>query len=183
MSEVKKFVDALRNKQLILYPTDTVRGIGGDATDEGVIQAVNDLKGFKPNRLGYVMLIHPDVLSDYVNCDIELIEKMFNEIEWPVTFRFKDPRNIPESMRLMSHNTVAMRIPYWDDFLLQVLKDFGKPIISTSANITNTPFPSHYDDIMDEIKNGVHHTVDPALDKGCKKPSTIVGYPDGEVFR
>lgn len=183
MDEIQKCVEVLRNKQLLLYPTDTVWWIWWDATDEAVIQSVNDLKWFKPNRLGYVMLIHPDHILDYVDCDIALIEKMFNEIEWPVTFRFKNPKNIPDSMRLMSHNTVAMRIPYDNEFLLQLLKVFGKPIISTSANITNTPFPISYEDIANEIINWVHYIVDPILDTGCKKPSTIVGYPDGEVFR
>jgi L-threonylcarbamoyladenylate synthase len=55
-------------------------------------------------------------------------------------------------MKLISHNTVAMRIPYGSEYLMNVLQEFGKPIISTSANITNTPFPLHYDDIANEIK-------------------------------
>lgn len=183
MYQIYKCLEVLNNKQLLLYPTDTIRWIWGDATDESVIQAIHSLKWCKPNRLGYIMLIHPDYLSDYVDCDIQIIEKMCNDREWPVTFRFNKPRNIPESIKLMSDNTVAMRIPFGNDFLLKLLKKFAKPIISTSANITNTPFPLLYEDIADEIKNGVHHIVDPSLDMGCKKPSTIIGYPDGELFR
>ncbi len=180
---ISEIVTMLESWKLILYPTDTVWWIWGDATNESVIQSIMTLKGNRENKLWFVMLIHPQHIWNYVDCDIEEITKKIDEIWWPVTFRFTDPKGIPQSMLLQSENTVAMRIPFTCKYLMDMLEVFWKPIISTSANITNHPYPLVFEDIVEEIKNGVQYIVPPELDQGTKKPSTIVWYGDNILFR
>jgi L-threonylcarbamoyladenylate synthase len=158
-------------------------GIWWDATNVDIIERVNSLKWLKPNRLGYVMLVHPNHIGNYVDCDLDKIIWKYQELQCPVTFRFENPRWIPDLMLLQSEGTIVFRIPFSCEYLMEVLELFGKPIISTSANITNSPYPLSFDEIVEEIKNGVDYIVPKHLDSGTQKPSTIVSYKDDIIFR
>jgi L-threonylcarbamoyladenylate synthase len=183
INSIESFVSSLIDNKIILYPTDTIWGIWWDATNQEIINRIINLKWLKDWRLWFVMLAHPRFLWNYVDFDEQVLLQKLSIIGWPVTFRFYNPTNIPEFMVTMWNNTATFRIPYQNDFLMKTLEQFGKPIISTSANFTGMLSPKSYQDIVQEIKTWVDDIIDPIFDTWTWKASTIIDYETGHIFR
>jgi L-threonylcarbamoyladenylate synthase len=167
---IETTVDALRQKKIILYPTDTVWGIGGDATDSKVVQKVYHLKQREDHKAMIILLASKEMLEFYVD-SIPNQAASFLEGDRPTTVIY--PKGVGLAHNLMGEDSsIGIRIPK-HSFCQELIKQFGKPIISTSANISGKPTPLSFESINTEILDGVDYIV-PLREKTSTQPSRVV---------
>ena len=175
METIERFLTSLANKEVILYPTDTIWGLGWDATDTQVIERIKAIKERAASK-SLISLMHPSFIADYADIDVGRLLELYAQQQTPTTFILPHPKNIPQEMTM--NNTIAVRIPFHCPYLMEVLEKFGKPIVSTSANISWHASPKLFDDIEQEIINAVDFTVPKDYYVGTQEPSTIISYLD-----
>jgi len=167
---IETTVDALRQKKIILYPTDTVWGIGGDATDSKVVQKVYHLKQREDHKAMIILVASKEMLESYVD-SIPNQAASFLEGDRPTTVIY--PKGVGLAHNLMGEDySIGIRIPK-HPFCQELIKQFGKPIISTSANISGKPTPLSFESINTEILDGVDYIV-PLREKTSTQPSRVV---------
>lgn len=167
---IETTVDALRQKKIILYPTDTVWGIGGDATDSKVVQKVYHLKQREDHKAMIILVASKEMLESYVD-SIPNQAASFLEGDRPTTVIY--PKGVGLAHNLMGEDSsIGIRIPK-HPFCQELIKQFGKPIISTSANISGKPTPLSFESINTEILDGVDYIV-PLRGKTSTQPSRVV---------
>jgi len=167
---IETTVDALRQKKIILYPTDTVWGIGGDATDSKVVQKVYHLKQREDHKAMIILVASKEMLESYVD-SIPNQAASFLEGDRPTTVIY--PKGVGLAHNLMGEDSsIGIRIPK-HHFCQELIKQFGKPIISTSANISGKPTPLSFESINTEILDGVDYIV-PLREKTSTQPSRVV---------
>jgi L-threonylcarbamoyladenylate synthase len=170
--EINKALQALREGGLLLYPTDTVWGIGCDATNPDAVKKVFQLKG-RDDRKALICLVADDrMLGKYVKEIPKVAFDIFEVSEDPITIIYDDARNLAENL-IAEDKSIAIRIPN-DDFCFQLLRRFGKPIVSTSANINGQSTPKTFQEIDPLILKGVDYVVNLHREKICTKPSSII---------
>tara|TARA_B100000886_G_scaffold197947_1_gene136447 strand:- start:2580 stop:3137 length:558 start_codon:yes stop_codon:yes gene_type:complete len=178
--ELKNAVIALKSDETILYPTDTVWGIGCDALSDNAIKKIFKLKK-RDYSNGLICLASSfEMISKYA--DINEIEKL-NQVseDSPTTFIFDNPKNISNFI-LGNNCSVAFRVPK-NNFCIRLIEAFGKPVVSTSANISGFKVPVNFNDIDPEIKKNVGYVVklNQAIDSNT--PSKILKYNnDSDCF-
>ncbi|MBR6270353.1 MAG: threonylcarbamoyl-AMP synthase [Bacteroidales bacterium] len=172
-AEVDAAVEALKAGDIILYPTDTVWGIGCDATNADAVARVFELKK-RPEAKSLVTLVaDADMLGKYVKFIPETAINLIEVNDKPMTIVYPDAMNLAPNV-VAEDGTAAIRIPM-SEFSVQVIRKFRKPIVSTSANISGEEAPAFYEDIPAEIIDGVDHVVDPCLEEGATgEPSQII---------
>lgn len=171
--EIKKTLQVLKDGGVILYPTDTVWGLGCDATNEKAVAKVNEIKGRSGDKSLIVLLENDNKLQSYVTEIPDVAYELIEYAENPLTIIFSGAKNLAKNV-INSDGSVGIRIVK-HDFCEQLLQRFRKPIVSTSANISGEPTPKFFDDISDEIKDAVDYVVAyHQEDHTEKKPSTIV---------
>ena len=172
-AEVDAAVEALKAGDIILYPTDTVWGIGCDATNADAVARVFELKK-RPEAKSLVTLVaDADMLGKYVKVIPETAINLIEVNDKPMTIVYPDAMNLAPNV-VAEDGTAAIRIPM-SEFCVQVIRKFRKPIVSTSANISGEEAPAFYEDIPAEIIDGVDHVVDPCLEEGATgEPSQII---------
>ena len=171
--EIKKTLQILKDGGVILYPTDTVWGLGCDATNEKAVAKVNEIKGRSGDKSLIVLLENDNKLQSYVTEIPDVAYELIEYAENPLTIIFSGAKNLAKNV-INSDGSVGIRIVK-HDFCEQLLQRFRKPIVSTSANISGEPTPKFFDDISDEIKDAVDYVVAyHQEDRTEKKPSTIV---------
>jgi len=179
--EIKKVVEVLKLGGTILYPTDTIWGIGCDATNYKATEKVYKLKGRVPQKSLIILVDSLEKLREYIGelpeMAIDLIESMTD----PLTIIYPGARNLAKNV-MAGDQSIAVRIPR-DEFCQQLLKAFGKPITSTSANRSGDPSPLSFSKISNEIINGVDYVVGINQHQVNRpKASTIVRInEDGEI--
>jgi L-threonylcarbamoyladenylate synthase len=178
--EINKALEVLKNGGIILYPTDTVWGLGCDATNKEAVAKVNELKGRPIEKSLIILLDNDNKLQSYVQEVPEVAYSLLEFAETPLTIVFSDAKNLAQNV-VNIDGSIGIRIPK-HDFCQQLLQRFRKPIVSTSANVSGQPTPAFFDEISDEIKDSVDYIVDlEQEDRTVKKPSTIVKLgPSGE---
>lgn len=168
---VEETVAALRENKVILYPTDTVWGIGGDATAPDVVKKIYTLKNREDHKALIVLVNSIEMLKSYVGV---IPEKAFSYIncESPTTLIY--PKGIGFASNLLGPDlSIGIRIPN-DPFCKKLIASFGKPLISTSANISGSPTPESFADISTEILDGVDYIVPLRKETNSKKPSRVI---------
>ena len=167
---IETTVDALRQKKIILYPTDTVWGVGGDATDSKVVQKVYHLKQREDHKAMSILVASKEMLESYVE-SIPNQAASFLEGDRPTTVIY--PKGVGLAHNLMGEDySIGIRIPK-HPFCQELIKQFGKPIISTSANISGKPTPLSFESIDTEILDGVDYIV-PLREKSSNQPSRVI---------
>ena len=154
--ELKNAVIALESGETILYPTDTVWGIGCDALSDNATKKIFKLKK-RDFSNGLICLASSfEMISKYA--DINQIEKL-NQVsgDSPTTFIFDNPKNISNFV-IGNNSSVAFRVPK-NNFCMRLIEAFGKPIVSTSANLSGFKVPLNFNDIKPEIKENVGYVV------------------------
>ena len=169
--EVEHSLKTLNNKGVIVYPTDTVWGIGCDATDSSAVDKVFQLKNRSESKS--LILLVPDVemLKDYVSIPLS-VENKLNSFSKPTTVIYSNPKNIAHNC-IAKDNTVAIRIVK-DSFCQELLQHFKKPIVSTSANISGQPTPKSFSEIENDILEGADYVVNLPNHSSSKIPSSII---------
>lgn len=163
--EVKKAVEVLKNGGIILYPTDTVWGIGCDATNQAAVEKIYALKR-KTDKLSMIILIDSaDNVVRYVRQVPEVAWQLIELADKPLTVILPDGIGVASNL-LPPEKTIAIRVVS-HDFCREVLRKLRRPLVSTSANISGQPTPKGFEDISNEVIAGVDLVVDRSCDKGA----------------
>lgn len=179
--EIRRMVDFLVKGKVILYPTDTIWGIGCDATQSRAVERIYRLKQRFESKSMIILLDHADKLSSYVKKVPPIAYDLIERYTEPLTIIYQKAMNVAKNV-IAEDGTVAIRIVR-DEFCRQVISKFNKPIVSTSANLSGQPAPIIYSKIPDEIKNGVDYIVDHHRNTLIRtKPSTIIRIMDNNEF-
>lgn len=177
--EVNKALEVLRSGGIILYPTDTIWGIGCDATNEAAVKKVFDLKGRIEGKSMIILLDNDNKLQSYVNEVPEIAYDLIEYSEKPLTIIYSGAKNLAPNV-INEDGSIGIRIVK-HDFCEQLLQRFRLPIVSTSANLSGQTAPANFSEISQEILDGVDHVVDWEQEvMETKTPSTIMKLePDG----
>ncbi len=171
--EINNALEVLKNGGVILYPTDTVWGLGCDATNEEAVAKVNAIKGRSADKSLIILLENENKLQSYVTEIPEVAYELIEYAENPMTIVFSGAKNLAKNV-INSDGTIGIRVVK-HDFCEQLLQRFRKPIVSTSANISGEPTPKFFDEISEEVKDAVDYIVDfDQENRTVKKPSTII---------
>lgn len=169
--------DTILNGKILIYPTDTVYGIGCDATKDDVVAKIRKIKGLSQDKPLLVMMADINMVDEY--CEIGLWEETILKkyLPGPFAFILKMRKPLPVS----SDGTLGIRIPE-SDFCNRLSEEVGRPIVSTSANKTGEPPPVSFNEITSEVLNA----ADLAVDNGStryKKSSDIVDLVKKRIVR
>lgn len=155
--EVNKAFEILKNGGIILYPTDTIWGIGCDATNPEAVEKVFQLKGRSSEKSLIVLLDTVNKLPAYIADVPEIAYDLIEFAEKPLTIIFSGAKNLASNV-IAADGSIGIRVVK-HHFCEQLMQRFRKPIVSTSANISGEPSAATFDEISDEIKNGVDYIV------------------------
>jgi L-threonylcarbamoyladenylate synthase len=186
---INKALEVLRAGGIILYPTDTVWGIGCDATDPSAVARIYEIKRRADSKSLVLLASDMDMICRYVKEVPEMAIQLVEVNDKPMTIIYPDaiagqspsgPDAFPKAdRRCLAFNTVAedgtvgIRIPMMD-FCQQLVARLGRPLVSTSANISGEPTPKKFAEISEEIRSAVDHIVDPALERGATGQSSSI---------
>ncbi|MBN4065940.1 threonylcarbamoyl-AMP synthase [Candidatus Amoebophilus asiaticus] len=177
--EIDNSLKKLRDGGSILYPTDTIWGIGCDATDKNAVQRIFRLKQRVAHKGMIVLIDELSKLEMYVRNIPEKAFELINKAINPLTIVYHDAYGLAENV-IGRDGTAAIRVVK-SSFCKELIKEFGKPIISTSANVTGIASPSCFQDIESRILNGVDYIVNlHQNDKQLSKSSTIITLEDND---
>ena len=154
---MQDILQVLRNGGTILYPTDTIWGIGCDATNERAVKKVYNIKARVQQKSLIILVDSLETLGHYVESIPAVAIELMKSIHDPLTIIYPRARNLASNV-IAEDQSIAIRIPK-DDFCLTLLKDFGKPITSTSANLSGMPNPLFFSQISPEIIKAVDYVV------------------------
>ncbi|MEM0931851.1 MAG: L-threonylcarbamoyladenylate synthase [Bacteroidota bacterium] len=178
--EINNCIQVLKKGGLILYPTDTVWGIGCDATNEIAVQKVYALKNRDDKKALICLVAHQAMLERHVAQVPDVAYDIMDLATKPTTIIFDDPRGIAKNLVADDH-TLAIRVAS-DIFCQRMIQKFGKPIVSTSANISGEPTPQNFKSISVKILKGVDYVVTLPLENKNTLPSSIIKLSnDGQV--
>lgn len=182
--EIQKALEVLRSGGVILYPTDTVWGIGCDATDPEAVAKVYAMKKREDSKSLVLLASDMDMICRYVKEVPEMAVQLVEVNDKPMTIIYPgavagEKGCMKADRRALAFNTVAedgtvgIRIPMME-FCQQLVAKLGRPLVSTSANISGEPTPKKYAEISEEIRSAVDHIVDPALERGATGQSSSI---------
>lgn len=179
--EINKALEVLKDGGVILYPTDTIWGLGCDATNVEAVEKLLKIKN-RPAEKSLIVLLDVDSkIQSYINEVPEVAYDLIEYAENPLTIVFPGAKNLAPNV-INSDGSVGIRIVK-HDFCTPLLQRFRKPIVSTSANLSGQPSPKFFDDIDPEILDVVDLVVDfEQENRSIKKPSTIMKLSPGGQF-
>ena len=180
--EIKKAIEVMRNGGVILYPTDTIWGIGCDATNEEAVKKVYEMKK-RADSKALICLVDSEAKIDFYVKDVPPVAWDLIELSTkPLTVIYDGARNLAPNL-LAEDGSVGIRVTN-EEFSKQLCFRFRKAVVSTSANISGEPSPKSFADISDEIKNAVDYIVGVRQnEKGGAKPSSIIKLGAGGVVQ
>lgn len=177
--EVENALAILRNGGIILYPTDTVWGLGCDATNKDAVQKIFDLKKRNDKKSLIVLMADQREVLHYVASPDLSVFDFIQQQSRPTTIVYENAIGFADNL-LAQDGSVAIRI-VTDDFCRNLIKRLKKPIVSTSANVSNMATPSKFTEISDEIKAGVDYIVKWRQDDNEPvQPSQIIRWQNGK---
>lgn len=179
--DIEACIKTLQDGGLILYPTDTIWGIGCDATNEEAVAKIYTLKKRADEKSMIILLAAEKDLLKYITQPPPAVFDYLKELSRPTTVIYEGAINLAENL-INKDGSIAIRIVK-DEFCKQLIKRFRKPIVSTSANISGAPSPQNFSAIDAVIKNGVDYIVQHRRDDVTPTtPSTIVKWnADGSL--
>jgi L-threonylcarbamoyladenylate synthase len=169
--EISRTLLVLHRKEIILYPTDTVWGIGCDATNLDAVSKIFQLKQREETKSLLVLVSSFSMLKKYVSVS-KKVSEILQKSNKPTTIIYQNPKGFATNIIAKDH-TIAIRIVQ-DEFCRKLIKRFGKPIVSTSANISREEMPKSFSEISQPILNGVDYVVNLHREKTTNKSSTIL---------
>lgn len=156
--DIKRAVEVMRHGGVILYPTDTIWGIGCDATNEDAVRRVYKIKKRSDSKALICLVDTPDRVQLYVKNVPDVAWDLMDLTDTPLTIIFDGAKNLAPNL-LAEDGSVGIRVTH-EDFSRQLCYRFQKAIVSTSANISGQPSAACFDEISDEIKNAVDYIVE-----------------------
>ena len=179
-ADIESCLHVLRDGGLILYPTDTIWGIGCDATNAAAVQKIYALKQRPETKSMIVLMADQKELMQYVTQpDLEVFNHL-KKAKKPTTVIYEGAVGLADNL-LNSDGSAAIRIVK-DEFCKHLIKRFRKPIVSTSANISGDPSPAIYREISIAVRNGVDFIVYYRQeDTTPAEPSSLIKWAKGEA--
>lgn len=180
--EIKKACQVMREGGVILYPTDTIWGIGCDATNEDAVRRVYEIKQ-RADSKAMLVLVDSAVKVDFYVQDVpEVAWDLIELADKPLTIIYSGARNLAPNL-LAEDGSVGIRVTS-EEFSKRLCQQFRKAIVSTSANISGQSSPQNFSEISDEIKAAVDYIVDYRREEtGKAKPSSIIKLDKGGVIK
>jgi len=178
--DIENCLRELKSGGLILYPTDTVWGIGCDATNEKAVEKIYKLKKRSDEKAMIVLVAaEKDIMQHVAAPDLSLFDYLEKTTK-PTTVVYDGALGFADNL-VGKDGSIAIRICK-DEFCRQLIKRFRKPIVSTSANISGKPAPKFFKEISDEIKNGVDFIVHyKQQEENSAEPSSLIKWDNGNV--
>ncbi|MGV8945988.1 MAG: L-threonylcarbamoyladenylate synthase [Lutibacter sp.] len=170
--EIQNALEVLKKQQIILYPTDTVWGIGCDATSEEAVAKVFEIKQRSESKSLVILVDSLEMLKKYIPKVSILVLGLLKKTSNPTTIIYCNPIGLAKNL-VATDNTVAIRIVQ-HEFCKQLISAFGKPIVSTSANISGKPTPKSFKEIEPSILDSVDYVVNLQREEVNEKSSTIL---------
>lgn len=179
--EIEWCIQILKSGGTILYPTDTIWGIGCDATNPKAVEKVYAIKQRAESKSLIILVDTFDKVSEYVKKVPDVAYDLVKNIDTPVTIIYSDARHLAHNV-IAPDGTIAIRVVN-DSFCQQLIGRFGKPIVSSSANVSGAETPLFFSNIAKQIINDVDYTVSINREKiNHIKPSTIIRLHENGEF-
>ena len=180
--DMKAALDTLKKGGIMLYPTDTIWGIGCDATNKEAVEKIYRLKNRPDSKSMLVLVCSESQLERLVGEIPEAAEMLLETAVNPLTIIYDRANGVAENL-LAPDGSIGIRIT--DELFSKTLcRKFGKPIVSTSANISGQPSPAVFKDISEEIKEGVDYIVRYGQDdEKAHKQSNIIKVSNKGVIK
>ena len=166
-TELNKALSTLKTGGIILYPTDTIWGLGCDATNAEAVSKIYSIKKRENSNALISLVADKNQLQEHTTVSIQQAENSL-----PTTIIYQQVCGLTPNL-LGGNKSAAIRIVQ-DDFCKQLIQLFGKAIVSTSANISGNQAPKQFSEISDEIKNNVDYIVNLRQNELMSTPSTIL---------
>ncbi len=147
--DIEKALEVLRTGGVILYPTDTIWGLGCDATNEEAVKKIYKIKQRSDQKSLLVLLDNPGKIPSYINETPEIAWDLIDLADKPLTIIYSDAKNLAKNL-IADDGSIGIRIVN-DPFCQKLIQRFKKPIVSTSANISGTKAPSNFSEINNNI--------------------------------
>lgn len=172
----------MREGGVILYPTDTIWGIGCDATNEDAVRRVYEIKQRQDSK-AMLVLVDSSVKVDFYVRDVpEVAWDLIDLADKPLTIIYSGARNLAANL-LAEDGSVGIRVTN-EDFPKRLCQQFRKAIVSTSANISGQPSPKNFSEISEEVKSAVDYIVGYRQEEiSNPKPSSIIKLDKGGVIK
>jgi L-threonylcarbamoyladenylate synthase len=156
-TDLKKALETLKSGGIILYPTDTVWGLGCDATNPEAVRKLFEIKQRRENHSMLLLVDIPQRIIQYVRNVPEIAWDLIEVSDRPLTIIFQGAKNLADNL-LHKDGSIGIRVTS-DEFCKELISAFRKPVVSTSANITGKPYPACFKDIDPAIINSVDYVV------------------------
>ena len=179
--EIHKAHEIIKEGGIILYPTDTVWGIGCDATNKDAVAKIYALKQREETKSMIVLMNGEKMMYNVFKEIPEVAWQILDLSEKPTTLILDNPRNIAENL-IAPDKTLGIRV-IKEPFCFKLLERMKRPLVSTSANISGKPTPLNFKEISKEILNGVDYVVNLPNEKMTGKPSTIIQLTSNSVVK
>jgi len=171
--DINNAIKVLEEGGIILYPTDTIWGIGCDATNEKAVQKIYAIKKREDSKSMLVLLNNINFIRSYVEDVPEVALDIVELSEKPITVVYSGAKNLAKNL-IAEDDSIGIRITS-EEFTDKLIQKFRKPIVSTSANVSGEQFSGNFKDVSEEIKNSVDYIVAYNQDKEMSKtPSSII---------
>lgn len=181
-NDIRQAVDTLRRGGLILYPTDTVWGIGCDATDSEAVRRVFALKRRNDSKSLITLVGSVAALERVVDDVPDVAYQLIEVADRPTTIVYDSARGVAPEL-LASDGSIGVRVTA-EPFSAELCRRFGRPLVSTSANISGEPTPRCFDEISDDIVNGVDYVCTSRRDEPAgAAPSSVIKISAGGLFK
>ncbi|MEI6751702.1 MAG: L-threonylcarbamoyladenylate synthase [Paludibacter sp.] len=180
--ELKKTIEVLRSGGVILYPTDTVWGLGCDATNPEAVKRIFEIKKRTDTKAMLVLVDSTTRIQSYVDEVPDMAWELVELSEKPLTIIYPEAKNLASNL-ISEDKSIGIRVTK-EAFTKTLCERFRKPIVSTSANVSGEPTPANFSQISDEIKAAVDYVVDfRQKETNISKPSSIIKLGKGNVIQ
>ncbi|HSZ34830.1 MAG TPA: L-threonylcarbamoyladenylate synthase [Puia sp.] len=175
--DILSCIATLKRGGIILYPTDSVWGIGADATNPAAVKKIFELKQRADGKSMIVLIADARDINKYVSRPHPYIADYLEKAKRPTTVIYDGALGLAENL-MGQDGSIAIRIVK-EDFCRHLIKRLKKPLVSTSANISGTPSPENFAGISEKIKSGVDYIVEfRQQDNNPAKPSQVIRFTD-----
>lgn len=180
-SEVEQALAVLQSGGVILYPTDTIWGLGCDATNAAAVQRIYGIKNREDTKSLIILLADARDLLQYVAAPDPAVFDYIDTLDKPTTIVFQNAIGLPDNL-VAADGSIAIRLVQ-DEFCRHLIKRLRKPLVSTSANQSGQPSPQHFGAVSEAIKQQVDYVVQWRQDdRTPAQPSKIIKWnQDGTI--
>ena len=180
--DIKKSCEILKKGGIILYPTDTIWGIGCDAANEKAVERIYELKRRSDRKAMLVLTDNAAKLETYVDEVPDVAWQLIEVTDKPLTIIYSKGKNLASNL-LAEDGSIGIRVTT-EEFSRKLCEALRLPLVSTSANIAGESSPANFSEVSDIIKNGVDYIVNYRQDDMMKaKPSSIIKLDKGGLFQ